>query len=205
VGDVALEWTAGTIGMALRGDDVASDEGLRTAVLLSLFTDRRAEDDDVLPSGDQDRRGWWADQFADIEGDLVGSRLWLLDRSKRLADVIPLAEEIVREALQWAIDDRVTSRVDVQVETFADRLLFQGTLHRPQGDPVAFRFAHVWDSELDPNEGGEEFPPSTSPKDGPVQSLTAGLVVDRGGRLATSRGSQTGDIRALLNKLGWFG
>jgi phage gp46-like protein len=93
--DLALVWgSSGGGDVALVDSDLASDHGLTTAVLLSLFTDRRAEDDDTPPSGDDsDRRGWWADEFAEVEGDKIGSRLWLLDRSKRTADVALRAEQ----------------------------------------------------------------------------------------------------------------
>src|SRR4051812_11864908 len=87
--DLALVWdeSNGSADVALIDSDLASDAALETAVMLSLFLDRRAQPDDAPPSGDpNDRRGWWADQFADTEGDLVGSRLWLLDRSKLTGD-----------------------------------------------------------------------------------------------------------------------
>jgi phage gp46-like protein len=145
MGDIALVWTAaGNMDLAIEDDDLASDEGLRAAALLSLFTDRRAEEDDALPADDGDRRGWWADEFLDAEGDRFGSRLWLLDRSTRREDVVQRAEEIVREALAWMLEDKVTDRIDVEVETGEKELLIAVTLHRPAGDPVAFRFAHVW-------------------------------------------------------------
>jgi phage gp46-like protein len=59
--DLALTWDEqqGAADLALIDNDLASDRGLETAVLLSLFTDRRAQPDDVPPSGDPaDRRGW---------------------------------------------------------------------------------------------------------------------------------------------------
>jgi phage gp46-like protein len=144
LGDVRLVWADGVMDLVVASDDLATDAGLRTAVLLSLFTDRRAEDDDALPADDGDRRGWWADELAATEGDLMGSRLWLLDRSTRRVDVARRAEEFVREALAWMLEDKVTSRIDVDVETGTQELLIAVALHRPQADPVSFRFAHVW-------------------------------------------------------------
>jgi phage gp46-like protein len=145
VADIALEWTAGSMDMSIAGDDLASEEGLRTAVLLSLFTDRRAESDDVLPADDGDRRGWWGDELAAVEGDLLGSRLWLLDRSTRRVDVARRAEEFVREALAWMLEDRVAKRIDVEVTTGDNDLTLAVTIHRPQAQTTTtFRFDHVW-------------------------------------------------------------
>lgn len=149
LGDLALTWSndTGDADLEILDGDLASDRGLTTAVLLSLFLDRRAEPDDQPPSGDaNDRRGWWADQFHEVEGDRIGSRLWLLDRSKRTGETVRRAEEYVREALAWMIEDRVVSSVGVEIETTARDLLIAVTLARPGRDAVTFRFAHVWDA-----------------------------------------------------------
>lgn len=153
MGDIAIEWSNGILDLAAQSEDLSSDEGLRTAVLLSLFIDRRAEDDDTPPSMDDgDRRGWWADELLSADGDRIGSRLWLLDRTKRTEDVARRAEELAREALAWMLTDRVASKIDIGVETSEDALHLAITLHRPSGDPVAFRFAHTWASESRRNE-----------------------------------------------------
>jgi phage gp46-like protein len=148
LGDLALVWNErlGSADFVVIDGDFGVDTGFVTAVLLSLFLDRRAQPDDVPPSGDpNDRRGWWADEFADVEGDLIGSRLWLLDRSKLTSETPRRAEEYVREALAWMIEDRVVASIDVAIETTKNALLITVTLQRPGRDPVFFRFAHVWD------------------------------------------------------------
>jgi len=145
--DLALVWDErlGSADFVMLDGDLAVDAGFVTAIVLSLFLDRHAEPDDVPPSGDpNDRRGSWADEFAAVEGDLYGSRLWLLDRSTRNSETPRRAEEYVREALAWMLEDRVVASIDVDIETTANALLIRVTLHRPGRDPVAFRFAHVW-------------------------------------------------------------
>lgn len=149
LGDLALTWfiAEGNADLSIIDSDLASDRGLETAVLLSLFTDRRAEDDDTPPSGDpNDRRGWWADQFSAVEGDRIGSRLWLLDRSVITGETARRAEEYVREALAWMLEDRVVESVGVEIETTKKDLFIRVTLARPGKDAVSFRFAHVWDA-----------------------------------------------------------
>ena len=146
--DLALTWsnTTGDADLSLIDSDLASDRGLQTAVILSLFTDRRAEVDDKPPSGDdRDRRGWWADQFLEVEDDRYGSRLWLLDRAKRTRETELRAKEYVTEALAWMLEDRVVSSIDVTIETTARALLIGVELQRPGRDPVSFRFAHTWE------------------------------------------------------------
>ena len=92
-----------------QGFGVAGESGLRTAVIISLFTDRRANDDDVIPDGSNDRRGWWANPD-------IGSRLWLLSREKETQETFDRAVLYTREALQWLFDDGVALSVDVSGE-----------------------------------------------------------------------------------------
>lgn len=151
--DLALTWSnrTGDADLSMIDSDLASDRGLTTAVLLSLFTDRRAETDDKPPSGDvRDRRGWWADQFAVVEADRIGSRLWMLDRSKLTNETKLRAEEYVREALAWMLEDRVVERIDVVIESLGRNGIAIGLgLQRPGGDQFSFRFAHTWDRLLE--------------------------------------------------------
>lgn len=144
MGDLALAWDGVDADLAIEGDDLAGDETPKNAVLLSLFLDRRAEDGDPLPSGDGDRRGWWADAFADVEGDRIGSRRWLLDRSARREDVPRRLERYDAEALAWFVEDRVAERVDVTASAGERELLEAIEIHRPGALP--FQFSRVWDA-----------------------------------------------------------
>lgn len=120
------------------------DDGLETAVILSLFSDRLAREDDVLPSGD-DRRGWWADAYAEDEGDAWGSRLWLLSREKQMAEVLRRAEEYAREALAWMIEDRVVASVNCQAEVIRDGVLgLTVTMTRGKSMATKYRFEIFW-------------------------------------------------------------
>lgn len=143
--DLALVWSGLDADLTIVDQDLSVDAGMTTAVLLSLCTDRRCEDDDVPSSGDvDDRRGWWADQFADVEGDRFGSRLWLLDRSKRTNETALRAKEYAAEALAWMVEDSVVESVDVVTELTTSDLLIGVTVQRPGREPIALRFAHTW-------------------------------------------------------------
>jgi phage gp46-like protein len=152
MGDVATryEQTDTDGAYLLHGDwqffppDLLTDEGPETAVLLSLFTDGLAHEDDVLPDpGDADRRGWWADTDAP-EGP-IGSRLWLLAREKETAGVQQRAEFYAREALQWMIDDEVCDRIDVTA-TWVERgrLDLEVTIYRDARRIFSKPFPLVW-------------------------------------------------------------
>ncbi|WP_035597785.1 phage GP46 family protein [Halomonas salina] len=144
--DVTLDWLDGVLDVALADDgDLATDDGLRTAVALSLLCDRRAEPDDVLPDGSTDRRGWWADAIADQDGDKWGSRLWLLNREKTLPEVRRAAEAYAREALAWLLEDGVATEVEAISETLdRDVLWLRVIIQRGDGTRLADRYQYVW-------------------------------------------------------------
>lgn len=145
--DLALRYDSARGGMDLflEDDDLALDQGLETSVLLSLFLDRRAADEDVLVEP-ENRRGWWGDQFAELDGDEQGSRLWQLDRALLTADVEGQVEVAVNDSLDWMVEDVVVGDVETDVETDDRRraLAWTTTITRPDGATINFRFADLW-------------------------------------------------------------
>lgn len=135
------------IDLALENALLASDDGLETAVILSLFTDARAKDDDVLPLGQTDRRGWWADAWPSVDDDRFGSRLWLLRAAKQLQQALNDAKEYAEEALAWLVEDGAAKAVEV--ETFIPRNEVMGMIvriTRPDGTLTPIRFETLWNA-----------------------------------------------------------
>ena len=129
------------------GADLEQEDGLKTAVILSLFTDRRAEAADGLPTGEEDRRGWWGDLVAAADNDRLGSRLWLLLREKQTPEVLMRAEEYAREALNWLLEDGVAKGIEISAEWVSRGLLgLRVVISRPAGDAVEYRFNYLWEA-----------------------------------------------------------
>lgn len=168
--DIALSCPPGEIfrlDWTVTDGDLTTDDGLRTAVLVSLFTDARASIDDVLPSdapgpvpGRPDRRGWWGDppEALDGTGERFGSRLWLLERSPRTDQVRVQAENYAREALQWLLARTIASRIDVSADWRAERgpgfdhLVLVVEITRRDGGTVNLRFDDLWTATLSTQE-----------------------------------------------------
>ena len=98
--------------------DLEGDDGLLTAVIISLFTDRRANADDPLPDErvgvPSDLRGWWGDHILEADAlDPMGSRLWLLSREKEQAVVVARAQQYAEEAVQWLVRDKLVGELRV--------------------------------------------------------------------------------------------
>ena len=92
---------------------------LTRAVLISLFTWRRAADDDALD--DDERFGWWGDSFPTV------------------------AEFYAREALQWLIDDGHCSAIDIISERLdAQRLNLRTVLTLADGERLDINPDNSW-------------------------------------------------------------
>jgi len=119
------------------------DEPLVRAVIVSLFSWRRANPDDELPS--DERMGWWGDTYPTVPNDRIGSRLWLLSRAKLTEQVRLRAKEYALEALQWLIDDGIASRIEVQAERHGlSTLAMACRIYREGGAQIDIRFSDVW-------------------------------------------------------------
>lgn len=123
---------------------LASAEPLVRAVLISLLTWRRANPDDDLPA--EARQGWWGDSYPVEPNDRIGSRLWLLSRSKLTNETARRAREYAQEALQWLVDDGVVARVDVEAERQGlYRLALACRVFKTDGRVAAdVRFTNAW-------------------------------------------------------------
>lgn len=145
--DLALIYDGHGCDLALDGNDLQLDDGLNTAILVSLFSDRRARTDDQLPGASDDRRGWWADAYPQIDGDLIGSRLWLLSREKELAETLRRAREYAQEALDWLVADGIAARVEVTPSVPRRGVLqLAVAVRRADGRQENYQYDVLWES-----------------------------------------------------------
>ncbi|WP_374572509.1 phage GP46 family protein [Phenylobacterium sp.] len=146
--DITTTWDAGAaVGdWALAGPLLAAGDDLTTAVLISLFTDGRASDPELVDVGARDPRGWWGDQGSTTR---IGSRLWLRFRAKASAATLRLVRGDIVDALQWLIDDGVVASIDVATEwTRPGELGARVVLHRDGAAPLALNFRWVWNGVI---------------------------------------------------------
>jgi phage gp46-like protein len=144
--DVALVPTGETLDLVVEDGDLRPEEGLRTAVLVSLFSDGLAEADDELPDDGRDRRGWWAAEVLDADRALGwGSRFWLLERAKLTNATLVAAEEYAREALAWLVREGVAERVEASASRLDLGVLFL-EVRLVRGS--ATERADLWEAEL---------------------------------------------------------
>lgn len=91
------------------------EEGLTTAALLTVFTWAPATAEEIRAAGLEEQLGWWGDaETQRAEGErIIGSKLWLLSRASTRLSNLRKAEEYVRQAFAWWIEEGLAESVEV--------------------------------------------------------------------------------------------
>ena len=113
---------------------------LTRAVVISIFTHRRADPDDNADVP----MGWWGDTWPMVANDRYGSKLWLLQRSKLTNALVSTVRTYLRESLQWMLDDGVVSRVDIDVQRTVINELGNSIVMWRRDGPVTISFNDFW-------------------------------------------------------------
>lgn len=120
-------------------------DALSRAVIVSFFTWRRAEPDDDT----EEVFGWWGDTFPTIANDRIGSRLWLLRRSKLTNATAARIRDYARQALEWMEEDGVAARVEVTATRVGLTSVELGVvIWQHDGSKHAIIFDDIWQGVL---------------------------------------------------------
>ncbi len=132
--------------MVIENGDLKPDNGLDTAVLISMFSDKRVSLEE-LPQGHRDRRGWWADLVSEPQDDEMGSTLWRLLAIGKVSSFTAVElESIMTDALTWMLEDGIASQIVVTAErTEVNRISGSAKITKPDGDNIPFKF--LWDGQ----------------------------------------------------------
>lgn len=133
----------GSLDLVASSSDLKTDDSLRTAVLISIFTDSRASIDE-LPNGETDQRGFWGDSLDESEG-FLGSKLWLLDRGKITNNELERAKVFVEDSLKWLITDKIARKISVSVSRKNNDRYINVDIERYSGSDSKFSF--LWEGE----------------------------------------------------------
>jgi phage gp46-like protein len=81
--------------------DIKSSDTFDTAIVVSLFTDRRADASEILQP--ENRRGWIGDEST--PGIEIGSKLWLYNQSRLTQTTLNGMIDAARSALRWFVTE----------------------------------------------------------------------------------------------------
>jgi len=121
--------------------DLVLDRGLRTLVLVCLFSDARLPAGQTLPPGEWSRRGFWAE----AAGTRFGSLLWTIFRSKATLENAEKARELAVDALVPIQDQGIAETVTVSAAFDHGVLCLEITVERGS----ATLWPQLWEAEID--------------------------------------------------------
>lgn len=128
--------------------DFEVDVGLTTALRVSLFTDKRAREEDRIPDRSGDPRGFWGNEYTPDPNDEYGSWLWLLDGKPLTAETLQQMEDYAEDAVAWMVTDGIARKVEATAQKFleVDRTaaLLEIRIYRNDDAPLRFRFKRFW-------------------------------------------------------------
>jgi len=140
---VPTEYAPAEVAFDSSTQDLVSDAGLETAILIMLFSDKRASVDDVLPDSlSNDRRGWWGDTLLE---ENIGSKLWLLSREKTLSTLHAKIEAYTLDALQPLIKEKIAKNISVAVTRVGSSIYKTNVkITRAAEQDVLFTYYYNW-------------------------------------------------------------
>ncbi len=105
---------SGSFTIGITNGDLTPEDGFDTAINLSLFSDARANEDQVTVP--ENRRGWMADLVSPVTDRLFGSLLWLLNQRRNNQDTLNQSINSAQLALNWFVDDGLAIQIEVSGE-----------------------------------------------------------------------------------------
>jgi len=94
------------------GQQLAHDDWITTVIYTSLFTNKRAQNDEV-PDDVSDPQGYWGDMFFN---ESYGSLLWTLRREKIINNLEGRVRTMCLDALAWLLRDNHIESLEVTTE-----------------------------------------------------------------------------------------
>ena len=106
--------TEGYYDLDFDNGDLYSTDGFTSALLMSIFCERRATPSEVAPP--EKRRGWWGNAFLGFTDFEMGSKLWLLSQARADQNSLNNSITFTNNALEWLVDDKYIDKVNVSAE-----------------------------------------------------------------------------------------
>lgn len=108
--------------------DFLLTEGFETAILMSMFCERRASASEV--PNIESRRGWWGNKVGNIDNYEIGSKLWLLVQSRRDTNALNLIKSYITDGFQWMLEDNYIDSLKVDSMFIVDGISVNITMTR---------------------------------------------------------------------------
>lgn len=125
--DIRLQRQGDYYDIAVENGDFATVGGLETAIILSTFCDKRANQNEARQI--TARRGWVGDVYI-AQNFSLGSKLWLLSQARLNGETINNCTNYLQDAFAWMVEDgylksvNVASKGDYAEQSITSRVTF---------------------------------------------------------------------------------
>lgn len=148
--NVYADWVIEPLTTTDNAGGLQAKHTLHTAILICLFTWRRADESDTLENG-ADPKGWFGDEVpVETFDQPMGSRLWLLMRQRFFDGIEQVAVDYCYEALQPLLTQGAVARFDITAEADKPRSMLGLVVKGYSKDGVKVydqRFQKLWAQE----------------------------------------------------------
>lgn len=122
--------------------DILTEDFFDTAILVSLFAERRASESEVPLS--HLRRGWIGNESFDNDFE-IGSKIWLFEQARTTRDTMNGITAAAVEGVQWFINKGYAKNIDVATVLVNGEVNLQVDIFRPNSK-VDRRFYDLWNA-----------------------------------------------------------
>jgi len=141
--DIKLKHDAGYWDISFSDlGDIDTEGNFDTAILLSIFGEARASADEIPESNR--RRGWVGNETTPSFEQ--GSKVWEFEQERITGSMLAELGVVVRNALQWFIDDGYVDDVVVQSPRLVKGVVSVGISYIRDGSIVESRLYELWEA-----------------------------------------------------------
>jgi phage gp46-like protein len=146
--DIHFNNSADYYDFSFSNGDFVLTEGLDTALLMSVYVDKRAEASEMPAPAT--RRGWWGNLVGDYINYQIGSKLWLLSQARKNNNTLNNAKTYAYDCLQWLIDDQYANRIEVTTSYLNNTLILNVKIYK--GLNIIYSNSYIlWNNTLEIN------------------------------------------------------
>ena len=140
--DIKLTEQQGVYDFEIEEGDFKIDEGLETALVVSLLSDRRADESQIVQP--EFRRGWIGDLVTTLLGYKFGSHLWLSEQSRITQSTLNQVQDQAEKALGWMFDVELVTKIEAVASIINQfSIALSITITSPDGS-VSIKAFNLW-------------------------------------------------------------
>ena len=129
----------GLFVLSVHNSDLVPVLGMETAILVSLFTNQRLDETQVMTP--IDRGGWFGNVLTpDRE---LGSKLWAWENSRTTSSLMGEIRDCAKRSFDWMARDTIARKTSVNVSLINQKIYINVNL-TGRGDRVGHDYAYLW-------------------------------------------------------------